>query len=136
MVDIHCPANVTLIAGSSGLGHTNGHGNKATFRNRAGVAVKESGKLYVCKQGNGRVGVVNLRTLFCHASQTVQGDTEENQSEQEDSVKSMYTIFPFFLSVMCLIWCHYLPYVRLQRIPLNCLCQTFILARFFQFLVL
>ena len=84
MVDMHCPANVTLIAGGGEPGHTNGHGNKARFRNPAGIGVKESGKPYVCDQGNGRVRVVNLRTLFCHASQIVQGDAEESQSEEED----------------------------------------------------
>ena len=76
--DMHCPANVTLIAGGGELGHTNGHGNKARFRNPAGIAVKESGRLY------GRIIVVNLRTLFCHACQIVQGDAEESQSEEED----------------------------------------------------
>ncbi|CAH3132554.1 unnamed protein product [Porites lobata] len=84
MVDMHCPANVTLIAGGGEPGHTNGYGNKARFRNPAGFAVKESGKLYVCDQGNGRVRVVNLRTLFCHASEIVQGSAEESQSEEED----------------------------------------------------
>ena len=84
MVDMHCPANVTLIAGGGEPRHTNGYGNKARFRNPAGFAVKESGKLYVCDQGNGRVRVVNLRTLFCHASQIVQGSAEESQSEEED----------------------------------------------------
>ena len=85
MVDMHCPANVTLIAvGGGEPGHTNGYGNKARFRNPTGIAVKESGKLYVCDQGNGRVRVVNLRTLFCHASQIVQGSAEESQSEEED----------------------------------------------------
>ena len=60
MVDMHCPANVTLIGGGGEPRHTNGHGNKARFRNPAGIAVKESGKLYVCDQGNGRVRAVNL----------------------------------------------------------------------------
>ena len=46
--------------------------------------MKESGKLYVCEQGNGRVRVVNFRTLFFHASQIVQGDAEESQSEKKD----------------------------------------------------
>ena len=46
--------------------------------------MKESGKLYVCEQGNGRVRVVNFRTLFCHAPQVVQGDAEESQSEEKD----------------------------------------------------
>lgn len=32
-VDMHCPANVTLIAGGGEPGHTNGCGNKARFRN-------------------------------------------------------------------------------------------------------
>ena len=58
--------------------------NKARFRNPAGIAVKESGKLYVCQQGNGRVRVLDFRTLFCHASQIVQGDAEESQSEEKD----------------------------------------------------
>ena len=52
------------------------------------------------------------------------------------SLKSMYTIFPLFLEVMYRIWFHHFPYVRLQRIALNCLCEKFVLARFFQFLVL
>ncbi|CAH3164136.1 unnamed protein product [Porites lobata] len=43
----------------------------------------------------------------------------------------MYTIFPLFLKVMYRIWCHHLPYVRLQRVALNCLCKTLVLARFF-----
>ena len=46
--------------------------------------MKESGKLYVCEQGNGRVRVVNFRTLFCHASQVVQGDAEESKSEEKN----------------------------------------------------
>ena len=52
--------------------------------NPAAIAVKESGKLYACEQGNGRVRVVNFRTLFCHASQIVQGDAEESQREEKD----------------------------------------------------
>ena len=84
MVGMHCAANVTLIAGGGEPGHTNDYGNKARFRNPASIAVKESGKLYVCDQGNGRVRVVNLTTLLCHASQTVQGNSEESQSEEED----------------------------------------------------
>ena len=141
MVGMHCPANVTLIAGGGEPRHTNGHGNKARFRNPAGIAVKESGKLYVCDQGNGRVRVVNLRTLFCHASRLYKGTPKKAKVRKKIallyvSVKSMYTIFPLFLKVMYRIWCHHLPYVRLQRIALNCLCQTFVLARFFQFLVL
>ena len=45
--------------------------------------MKESGRLYVCEQGNGRVRV-NFRTFFCHAPQIVQGDAEESQSEKKD----------------------------------------------------
>ena len=88
MVSMHCPANVTLIAGGGEPGHTYEHGNKARFRNPAGIAVKESGKLYVCGQGNGRIRVVNLRMLFCHASQIVPRDAEENQSEEQDCAVS------------------------------------------------
>jgi len=46
--------------------------------------VFESAKLYVCDQGNGRIRVVNLRMLFCYASQIVPQDAEENQSEEQD----------------------------------------------------
>ena len=42
MVDMHRPANVTLIVGGGEPGHTNGHGNKARFTNPAGIAMKES----------------------------------------------------------------------------------------------
>lgn len=31
MVDMHCPANVTLIAGGVEPGHANGHGRKASL---------------------------------------------------------------------------------------------------------
>mgnify|MGYP006896131821 CR=1 FL=1 len=40
--------------------------------------------LYVCDQGNGRIRVVNLQTLFCYACQIVQGDHEDSQSEEQD----------------------------------------------------
>ena len=76
MVDMHCPANFTLIDGGGEPGDTNGHGNKAIVRNPVGIAVKASRKLYVCGQGNGRG--------FANASQIVQGDTEESQSEEEE----------------------------------------------------
>ena len=46
MVDMHCPAKVTLIAGGGETGHTNDHGNKARFRNPTGIAVtKETEEL-------------------------------------------------------------------------------------------
>ena len=91
--------------------------------------VKESGKLYVCEQENGRVRVVNLRTLFCHASQIVQGDTEESQREEKDYAvrricKIHVHVLPLFLKAMYRFWCHHLPYVRLHSIALNSLCQT------------
>ncbi|KAJ7377706.1 hypothetical protein OS493_027268 [Desmophyllum pertusum] len=41
MVDMHCPANVTLIAGGVEPGHANGHGRKTRFRNPAGVVAKQ-----------------------------------------------------------------------------------------------
>ena len=46
--------------------------------------MKESGKLCVCEQGNGRVRLVNFRTLFCHAPQIVQREAQESQSEEKD----------------------------------------------------
>ena len=58
MVDMQCPANVTLIADGGVPGHTNGHDNKARFRNPAGIVMKENGKLSACDQGNGKVRVV------------------------------------------------------------------------------
>ena len=83
IIDMHYPANVTLIAGEPG--HTNGRGSKARFKNPAGVAVREE-ELYVCDQGNGIIRVVNMGSLFCHASRIGQEDpdAEESQSEEED----------------------------------------------------
>ena len=51
MVDMHCPANVTLIAGGGEPGHTNDHGNMARMKNPAGIAVKERGSCtFVAKE--------------------------------------------------------------------------------------
>ena len=81
---MHCPANVPLIASGGELGHTNGRGSKARFKNPAGVAVREE-ELYVCDQGNGTIRVVNMGSLFFHASRIGQDpDAEESQSEEED----------------------------------------------------
>lgn len=79
MVDMHCPANVTLIAGGVEPGHANGHGRKTRFRNPAGVEAND-GQLYVCDQGNGRV---YIRSLFCHASHISQ-EEEESENEEEE----------------------------------------------------
>ena len=64
--------------------HANGLGSKARFKNPAGVAVREE-ELYVCDQGNGIIRVVNMGSLFCHASRIGQEDpdAEESQSEEE-----------------------------------------------------
>ena len=85
IIDMHYPANVTLIAGGGEPGHTNRRGSKARFKNPAGVAVREE-DLYVCDQGNGIIRVVNMGSLFCHASRIGQEDpdAEESQSEEED----------------------------------------------------
>ena len=85
IIDMHCPANVTLIAGGGEPGHTNGSGSKARFKNPAGVVVREE-ELYVCEQGNGTIRVVNMRSLFFNASRIGQEDTDatESQSEEED----------------------------------------------------
>ena len=37
MVDLHCPSNVTLVAGGVEPGYSNGSGRKARFSNPAGV---------------------------------------------------------------------------------------------------
>lgn len=86
MVDMHCPANVTLIAGGVEPGHANGHGRKTRFRNPAGV-VANNGQLYVCDQGNRRVRVVNIRLLFCHASQISQEEEESENEEEEFAIR-------------------------------------------------
>ena len=85
IIDMNCPANVTLIAGGGEPEHTNGRGSKARFKNPAGVAVREE-ELYVCDQGNGTIIVVNMGSFFCHASRIGQDDpdAEESQSEEED----------------------------------------------------
>ena len=85
IIDMHCPANVTLIAGGGEPGHTNGSGSKARCKNPAGVVVREE-ELYVCEQGNGTFRVVNIRSLFFNASRIGQEDTDaaESQSEEED----------------------------------------------------
>ena len=81
MVDMHCPANVTLIAGGAEPGHTNGNGKHARFRHPAGIAVTAEDTLYVCDAGNGAIRILNLKSLFCHASQISQ---EEGESGGED----------------------------------------------------
>ena len=85
IIDMHCPANVTLIAGGGEPGHTNGSGSKARCKNPAGVVVREE-ELYVCEQGNGTFRVVNIRSLSFNASRIGQEDTDaaESQSEEED----------------------------------------------------
>ena len=81
---MHCPTNVTLIADGGEPEHTNGRGSKARFKNPAGVVVREE-ELYVYDQGNSTIRVVNIRSLFFHASRIGQDpDTEESQSEEED----------------------------------------------------
>ena len=82
---MHCPTNVTLIADGGEPEHTNGRGSKARFKNPAGVVVREE-ELYVWNQGNCTIRVVNIRSLFFHASGIGQEDpdAEESQSEEED----------------------------------------------------
>ena len=114
IIDMNCPANVTLIAGGGEPGHTNGRGSKARFKNPVGVAVREE-ELYVCDQGNGTIRVVNMGSLFCHASRIDQEDPDAEES----------TIFPLFQKKMYLIWYRLLPYVQPQRITLNFMYQMF-----------
>ena len=88
MVDMHCPANVTLIAGGVEPGHANGYGRKAKFRNPAGVVIIKE-QLYVCDQENGRVRVVNTRSLFCHASQI----SQENEDSENETKNVLFAVF-------------------------------------------
>ena len=83
MIDMHCPANVTLIAGREDAGHTNGNGKQSRFRNPAGIAVTEDDYLYVCDAGNGVIRTLNLESLFCHALQIPQ-DLEERENDEEE----------------------------------------------------
>ena len=63
MVEMHCPANVTLTAVGGEPGYTNGHATRPNLETQL---------------------VLRYRTLFRHASQIVQGDAEESQSEEKD----------------------------------------------------
>lgn len=67
MVDMHCPSNVTLVTGGVGQGYVNGIGRKSKFNSPSGIAA-HGDQLYICDQGNGRIRVVNVASLFCHAS--------------------------------------------------------------------
>ncbi|CAH3162626.1 unnamed protein product [Pocillopora meandrina] len=89
---MHCPANVTLITGG------------------AGVAVREE-ELYVCDQGDGTIRVVNMRSLFFHASRIGQEDpdAEESQKENVPDLVSPFAIcaatkdnFELYVSDFCL----------------------------------
>lgn len=134
IIDMPCPANITLITSGDEPGHTNGHGNKAKFKNSAGVEVRDE-KLYVCDQGNSTIRVVNIRELFSHTSRIDQDDAEESQSEEEDCavrrfVKWLCTNFPLFSKKTYLIWYRPMPCMLRQRMSLNFLNRMFVSARF------
>ncbi|EDO33237.1 predicted protein [Nematostella vectensis] len=84
MLDMHCPVNVTLIAGGNGPGHANGQGKGVKMRDPADPDI--DGKvIYVCDQGNGRIRVIDCTSLFCHSSRLNLGsDTSENGDEDRD----------------------------------------------------
>ncbi|EDO46508.1 predicted protein [Nematostella vectensis] len=74
--------NVTLIAGSGEQGHANGGGRKAKFNKPSGFVEYES-KLFICDQGNSRLRVVDVSSLFCHASR-IAADDEVSPNEDEE----------------------------------------------------
>ena len=102
IIDMHCPANVTLIAGGGEPGQTNGRGSKARFKNPAGVAVREE-KLYVCDQGNGIIRVVNTRSFFFHASRIGQEDPDAEESQSEEEGFAMRRIHKESVHILSLI---------------------------------
>ena len=101
MVDLHCFDNATLVAGGVVPGYLNGSGRKARFSNPAGV-VENEGMLYVCDQGNGRVRVVNVRSLFCHASQISQEKEEDTENDNKEcAVRRIHKVDVQDLSLSC-----------------------------------
>ena len=99
---MHCPANVTFIAGGGELGHTNGRGSKARFKNPAGVAVREE-ELYVCDQVNGTIRAVNMKSLFFHASRIGQEDPDAEESQSEEEGFAMRRIHKESVHILSLI---------------------------------
>jgi hypothetical protein len=85
MVDMHCPSNVTLITGGIEQRHANGTGRKARFNYPSSIAHDD--QLYICDQGDGRIRVVNVASLFCHASQIAQNDEESENEDEECAVR-------------------------------------------------
>ena len=102
IIDMHCPANVTFIAGGGELGHTNGRGSKARFKNPAGVAVREE-ELYVCDQVNGTIRAVNMKSLFFHASRIGQEDPDAEESQSEEEGFAMRRIHKESVHILSLI---------------------------------
>ena len=60
---MHCPCNVTLIAGGVDAGHCNGKGKDAKFRSPAEIVFVDK-NLYVCDSGNGAIRVIDLFSCF------------------------------------------------------------------------
>ena len=58
---------------------------KAKFNNPSSI-VAHGDQLYICDQGNGRIRVVNVASLFCHTSQIPKHD-EEKENEEECAVR-------------------------------------------------
>lgn len=80
---MHCPCNVTHIAGGVDAGHCNGKGKDAKFRSPAGIVFVDK-KLYVCDSGNGAFRVIDLFSLFCHPSKISSEDDGDSDSENTD----------------------------------------------------
>ena len=91
MVDMHCPSNVTLITGGVEQGYANGIGRKAKFNNPSGI-VAHGDQLYICDQGNGRIRVVDVASLFCHFSQIPQHGEESENDKEECAVRRVHKV--------------------------------------------
>ena len=85
MANVHCPVNVSLIAGVK-PGYSNGHGRKAKFRNPAGIVATED-LLYICDQENSKIRVVNIRSLFCHASQIPSNEDHSDNNDEDCAMR-------------------------------------------------
>ena len=66
------------------------------------MAVREE-ELYVCDQGNGTIRVVNMRSLFFHASRIGQEDPDAEESQSEEEGFAMRRIHKESVHILSLI---------------------------------
>ena len=84
MVDMHRPSNITLVTGGAEQGYAKASAERPNFNNPSGI-VAHGDQLYICDKGNGRI--VNVASLFCHASQIPKHDDENENEEKECAVR-------------------------------------------------